>query len=232
MIVIKDNKDKQLKTKVMEQLYWNNWVNGADIVVIVNSGKAILTGRVPSFQAKQIIESHVKAVLGSTEVDNQLKVLLSSNISVSTDDTTALNVINALIWDSEIDAIKIDISVIGGVTTLRGTVDAHWKKFEAENLAYAITGVIDVVNKLAVVPTKKSQDEEIARNIEDALERNINIKAEDVSVIVENGRVTLTGYVYNWAASRVAFSTASHTKGVIKVINALAIRYLDEGAIS
>lgn len=229
MIVIKD---EQLKTKVMDQLYWDDWVNGADVVVIVNSGKVILTGRVPSFQAKQIIESHIKAVSEITEVDNQLKVLLSSNISVPTDETIASNVTNALTWDSEIDAMKIDISVIGGVITFRGTVDAHWKKFEAENLAYAITGVIDVVNELAVVPTKKSQDEEIARNIEDALERNINVEAEDVSVIVENARVTLTGYVYNWAASRAAFSTASHTQGVIKVINALAIRYLDEGAIS
>jgi osmotically-inducible protein OsmY len=55
----------------------------------------------------------------------------------------------------------------------------------------------------------------------------MDVEAGDVNVIVENGRVSLTGFVPNWAAWRAVHNTASHTTGVIMVVDKLVIRYPD-----
>lgn len=220
--------DEELQAKVIEKLHWDDRVNAADVGVTVDHTKVTLRGTVPSYRAKSIAEKDTKEIPGISEVINHLQVEYPSTITVPIDEEIASNVANALSWDPDIDANKIDVSVIGGLLTLRGTVDAYWKKFQAQDIAYAITGVIDIINELAVVPTKIPEDEEIARTIENALERNTFVEAEDVNVVVENGRVTLTGFVPNWAAWRAAHKAASYTKGVVKVVDGLAIRYLEE----
>lgn len=220
--------DEELQAKVIEKLHWDDRVNAADVGVTVDHTKVTLRGTVPSYRAKSIAEKDTKEIPGISEVINHLQVQYPSTIPVPIDEEIASNVANALSWDPDIDANKIDVSVIGGLLTLRGTVDAYWKKFQAQDIAYAITGVIDIINELAVVPTKIPEDEEIARTIENALERNPFVEAEDVNVVVENGRVTLTGFVPNWGAWRAAHKAASYTKGVVKVVDGLAIRYLEE----
>jgi osmotically-inducible protein OsmY len=220
--------DQELQTQVIDKLHWDDRVNAADVGVTVNDAKVTLRGTVPSYRAKALAEQDTKEIEGITEVFNHLQVQYPATIPVPIDEEIASNVVNALSWDPDIDANKIDVSVVGGLLTLRGTVDAYWKKFQVEDIGYGITGVIDIINELAVVPTKKPQDEEIARSIENALERNTFVEAEDVNVVVEDGRVTLTGFVSNWGAWRAAHNVATYTKGVIKVVDGLAIRYLEE----
>jgi osmotically-inducible protein OsmY len=220
--------DEELQTQVIDKLHWDDRVNAADVGVTVNDAKVTLRGTVPSYRAKALAEQDTKEIEGITEVFNHLQVQYPDTIPVPIDEEIASNVANGLSWDPDIDADKIDVSVIGGLLTLRGTVDAYWKKFQVEDIGYGITGVIDIINELAVVPTKKPQDEEIARSIENALERNTFVEAEDVNVVVEDGRVTLTGFVPNWGAWRAAHNVATYTKGVIKVVDGLAIRYLEE----
>lgn len=45
------------------------------------------------------------------------------------------------------------------------------------------------------MPTEQWSDEAIARNIEAALERNVNVDVNDITVEVDNGRVILSGVV-------------------------------------
>ncbi len=80
-------------------------------------------------------------------------------------------------------------------------------------------------NEMGVVPTEQPIDEAIARDIEAALGRNINVNVEDVTVEVENGVVTLTGTVPTWAAWRAAYNTAIYTSGVVDIVDQLVIRY-------
>lgn len=219
--------DEELKTIVVDKLRWDDRVNAAEVNVIVENRKITLKGTVSSYRAKRIVEDDVREVAGIIEIDNQLQVQYPLMTPLATDEEIALNVMDALTWNADIDASKINVSVIGGFLTLQGVVDAFWKKFQAQDTAHGISGVIDVVNELAVVPTKEAQDEEIAKCIGNALERNMDVEAGDVNVIVENGRVSLTGFVPNWAAWRAVHNTASHTTGVIMVVDKLVIRYPD-----
>ncbi|MBD2773713.1 BON domain-containing protein [Iningainema tapete] len=219
--------DEELKTIVVDKLRWDDRVNSAEVSVVVDDCKVTLTGAVSSYKAKHKVEEYVREVAGIIEIDNQLRVQYPPITSILTDEEIVSNVMNALTQNPDIDANKINVSVIGGLLTLQGTVDAFWKKFQAENTAYGITGVIDVVNEIAIVPTKEAEDEEIARSIENALERDMDVEAEDVNVIVENGRVSLIGFVPNWAAWRAAHNTTSCIKGVTMVMDGLVIRNLD-----
>lgn len=60
------------------------------------------------------------------------------------------------------DATNVDVSVSGGVLTLEGTVDAHWKVPFAQNKVSGLRGITRIENKLAVVPAKTVADEELA----------------------------------------------------------------------
>ncbi|MUG91414.1 BON domain-containing protein [Scytonema sp. UIC 10036] len=219
--------DEEMRTIIIDNFALDDRVNTAEVSVVVDNSRVTLTGTVSSYRAKRIVEEDVREVVGILKINNQLWVQYPLMTPVLTDEEIASNVANALTRNPEIDDNKIDVSVIGGLLTLHGTVDAFWKKFQAEDIAYSITGVIDVINELAVVPTKNAQDEELAKCIENALERNMDVEAEDVNVIVENSRVSLIGFVPNWAAWRAAHNTASYTTGVIMVVDKLAIRYPD-----
>jgi osmotically-inducible protein OsmY len=67
------------------------------------------------------------------------------------------------------------------------------------------------------VPTKKQSDAAIAEAIVAALNRNKWIDPNRIDVVVENGVVTLSGTVMNWAARRGANDIAAYTPGVVDI---------------
>ncbi len=59
--------------------------------------------------------------------------------------------INDRLWmDGQLDASDIDVSVDNGVVTLDGFVDSRWAKRRADDLAWMVPGVYDVLNNLKV----------------------------------------------------------------------------------
>ncbi len=61
-----------------------------------------------------------------------------------------------LIGDSKTPERKINVDVVDGAVTLRGTVDTAEAKTEAERVAKETDGVKKVTNQLKVVPVAKS----------------------------------------------------------------------------
>lgn len=215
--------NQEIKTRVIDQLKWDDRVDASDIGVTIDDGYTRLDGSVTSYRAKMAAEDDARSVLGTRKIDNQLQVQLPPTITAPTDSEITANVKNALLWNPYIDSEKINVSVTGGTVTLSGTVDAYWKKFQAEDDAYWVIGVLDIINEIAVVPSQRFRDEAIAQAIERALERSINVNVNDVTVEVSDGVVTLSGMVPTWAAWRAAYNSAMYTSGVIDVIDQLAI---------
>lgn len=79
-------------------------------------------------------------------------------------------------------------------------------------------------NRIAVVPSETIDDALIADEIVHALDRNVHTDASAINVKVENGSVTLSGFVSNLQAEQSAISIARHTAGVRDIVNLIEIR--------
>lgn len=215
--------NEKLKKDVIDQLYWDSSVDASQIKVEVADGVVTLTGTVPSYGNRIAAESDAWAVRGIRDVRNDLIVRLDPPETPQTDADIQRNVSSLLAWTPDIVGLDIQVTVQNGEVTLEGVVDQFWKKWKAENLVHNLSGVIDVVNHLTVVPTEDVVDKEIAMQIENALDRDAHMFADEVTVEVEDGKVSLTGTVPSWYARWRAFDIAAVTPGVTHVDHELEI---------
>ncbi len=211
-----------IKKNIVDNLYWDTRVDASNIKVEVDDGKITLKGTVPSYSASMAVADNVWMVSGVKEVENNLEVTYSTEVSVPSDEEIKDNIQKSLFWDTEILADEIEVTVEQGIVTLEGTVDSYWKKQRVEEDA-DLTGVLSVVNEISVVPTADVVDEDIAEDVTKAIERNSLINVDDITVKVEDGKVTLTGTVSDWRAFTAAENSAFYTLGVIEVDNQLIV---------
>jgi hyperosmotically inducible protein len=216
--------DEVIKTDVVDHLHWDSRVDASNIKVTVDGGRVTLSGEVPSYSARIAAVDDARSVMGVTSVHNLLKV---NYPSMPSDEELVSNITSRLFLNPYLLSYKFDVSVDRGWATLEGTVDAYWKKIEAENEASSVRGVTGVTNKIAVVTTedeaKKPVDEAIAEDVVNAITRNYKVNIDDVDVKVEDGDVILTGAVPTWEARAAAYRSAIYTFGVTHVDNNLAV---------
>ena len=214
---------EEIKKDVVDQIFWDDSVDAADIQVEVLGGQVTLTGHVPNYAARADAALDAEAVPGVRGVDNRITVEIPAAPVVPNDADIRASAQSVLRWRPGFDTAKIDVDVNEGILTLTGNVDAYWKRYDAEEAVANLSGVIDVVNELTVVPTKRIEDEVIADDVERALDRNLLVAADDVTVKVENGEVALTGTVPTITARRAAGTAAAYTAGILSVENNLTV---------
>lgn len=218
-----DRRDEDIKKDVVDQIYWDNRVNAADVKVDVLNGQVTLSGSVPSLTARSNAIADAWVIDGVQNVFDRLTVFYPNDFEVPTDEEIRESVENSLRWNVDIYSADIEIYVEGGIATLKGTVDAYWKKWKAEDLASGVRGVIEVKNELTIVSSGRWLDRDIAIDIEEALDRNPSIDSEDITVKVEDGKVIMTGVVPSWYVRSQAENVARHTAGVVEVDNSLQV---------
>ena len=119
----------------------------------------------------------------------------------------------------------IDASVENGIVTLSGKVTMPYKKTDIERRIARIDGVREVRNSISVLPVSPF-DEELRYKISRAIYGNpsfwtyASMAHPPIHIIVENGRVTLTGVV-NSNVDRMLASSLATGFGEFSVTNAL-----------
>lgn len=216
--------DEMIKKDIVDQLYWNGQIDASDITVSVDDGQVTLTGEVPSYNARQAATRNVWLVDGVQAVDNELTIVYPQPEALPTDAVIKQNILDSFRWNPDLRSYKIDVEVDNGWVTLEGTMDAYWKKLDAESEAFSIRGVVGVRNKIAIVPTEDIADELIAEDVVNAIERNLRVSVDDVDVTVRDGMVTLQGTVSTVDARAAAYNSALYTAGVVDVENRLLVR--------
>jgi osmotically-inducible protein OsmY len=215
--------DEQIKLSVIDQLKWDSRVDISDIDVAVSGGTVKLKGGVPSYRMREIAAMDVLDVDGVTNLANELKVQYNPAAVLPDDEQIKGNIEKMFSWDPEIEPENIAVTVSAGKVTLEGSVNAIWKKLKSQDIASNVTGILQVINKLAVVPTDTYIDQNISETIMAALERNAHVNARDINIKVENQIVTLSGKVPGWKAYHAAHDTALYTRGVVQVLNNLVV---------
>ncbi|WP_291287488.1 BON domain-containing protein [Flavobacterium sp.] len=141
---------------------------------------------------------------------------------MKTNEELQRDVQNAIKWEPQLHAAEIGVTAKDGIVTLMGTVDAYYKKIEAENAAKNVDGVKAVVEEIEIKYSSNTKsDEDIANDVLKALTDNWNVPQEKIQIKVEKGWVTLEGQVtwnYQKEAVNKSINPLTGVKGVINRI--------------
>lgn len=221
--------DAELSSEIKQSLKWNVLVDHQDISIAVNDGAVALRGEVDSLAEKnQAVSEAWTHGVDSVDAD-QLEVVVAEE---TTDPEPVVEVSDAeiseaitrdLLTDPRLEDFEIDVEVEDGIATLSGTVANLKAKETAGRIARNTLGVWRVKNILLVRPGDRVSDNAISLDVKSALIRDPFVEKDEVSMYVENGKVTLSGTVDSVFEKRQAADAASRVKGVIALDNALNV---------
>jgi osmotically-inducible protein OsmY len=210
-----------VKNDVEQELRWEPSVCAEKIGVSVNNGVVELDGHVGSFYEKWAAERAALRVVNVTSVASEIIVDLPFD-NVRTDEDIALAVSNHLTWNFQVpDTIKVKVA--DGWVTLLGTADWQYQREEAERVVRSLNGVKAVVNEIELKPKASANGVKI--KIENALKRDAQIEAENITVEAIGNTITLRGRVHSWRERNDAEHAAFGAPGVASVANLLTINY-------
>jgi len=128
--------------------------------------------------------------------------------------------------DGSLVAAGIGVAVTEGVVTLTGQLPSYWQKANAEYDVERVHGVHGIVNliEVHVSSDRKVTDTDIATAAVEALERNSQVPADQVTVKVCDGWVTLTGTVEYDYQRRAATLSVRDLRGVTGVANGIYLK--------
>jgi len=145
---------------------------------------------------------------------------------MKTDAQLQQDVMNELKWEPTIQSAEIGVAVKDGVVTLSGNVDSYGKKWAADRAAKRVFGVKAVTEeiKVTLAGSYKRADKEIAQLATNVLYWNLWVPSERVKVMVQDGRITLSGDVDWYYQKQHAEDAVRHLVGVLGVINSITIK--------
>ena len=184
--------DKALRQAVIDELDFEPSIDAAEIGVMAERGVITLTGHVRSYTEKLTAEEVAKRVKGVKGLAMEIEIR-HPTARKTADDEIARRAVDLLDWNVSIPSERIQVEVEHGWLTLTGDVDWHYQKQMAENAVRQLADIAGVTNLIAIRPTTASADVKV--EIDNALKRNGELRADDIRVSVENGRVTLEGEV-------------------------------------
>jgi osmotically-inducible protein OsmY len=118
----------------------------------------------------------------------------------------------------------LEVTVEDGVVTLTGQVISLSHRRLAGVIAWWVGGCRDVVNLLELVPAEADGDDEIIEALHLVLETDPRLRAEQITINVENQRITLGGWVATEAESRQAEQDAWCLDAIEGVVNHIEVR--------
>jgi len=116
----------------------------------------------------------------------------------------------------------VKVSALGGSVTLSGNVASAGAKQDLIADTLKVEGVKEIISELNI--GKAESDQKLAERIAEQMRRSTYFTVfDDVEIGVDNGVVTLTGYVTQPIKSEDLARRASHVDGVQEFVNKLEV---------
>jgi hyperosmotically inducible protein len=187
--------DSEVRSKVEARLEKSKLARDGEITVAVENGAVTLEGAVATVAARRAAEK--AALKESRVVENRVRVVPEERADKDIVKDVRSEILRYpfyTIFDS------VNLAVNDGVVTLSGSVQRPNRKSEIEASIADVRGVREIKNEITVQPVSIFDDRlraELTRKIygsEDFVQYG-NQANPPIHILVEHGRVTLTGYV-------------------------------------
>jgi hyperosmotically inducible protein len=120
-----------------------------------------------------------------------------------------------------------------GVVTLTGTVEDQGQKALAEDTVSNLPGVVSVRNEITLKPSyAEHSDGWIALKIRGRLLVMANVSATDTTVVVNDGRVVLSGTAKNTAQKELTAQYAKDVDGVRSITNEIEVKNSPDSTVA
>ena len=150
------DKRAAMEKKITEMLVEKLGPDARGVRATVVGNKATLTGEVTNNATRELSEEVALAVDGIKKVDNQIKATAEPGFGTkkigqeSKDSKLELEVKNKLGDEIGSHAKGIEVEVVGGWTTLRGTVPDKTRKDLALKAAASVHGITKVIDLIRI----------------------------------------------------------------------------------
>ena len=214
--------DQQIQTEVTRQLQDHHLRRGDNPTVAVTDSTVTLTGQVQSLWEKN------DAIQVARKVDGVRRLISDLTIARAESDKAIAEAITkrVLRYDRYTIFDDVNVGVLNGVVTFSGAVTAPFKADDLVDSASRVQGVQDVKNAFKSLPLSPV-DDGLRSALANRIFRNENLSVygrganPSIHIIVDNGRVTLKGYVDSGFDKQQAETIARLTNGVLGVDNQL-----------
>jgi osmotically-inducible protein OsmY len=208
--------DITLRQNIIDELEFEPSIDAAHIGVAAENGVITLTGHVATYAEKNKIADVVCRVKGVRGLAQEIEVRPRGEHRTA-DDEIAKRALSVIRWNTVIPEGAVLVKVQDGLVTLTGKVEWDYQRNAAKEAVRGLSGVIDVYNKIEVVPVPTAFD--IKKRIEDALKRAAEVEARSITVDVDGfGRVKLEGRVSAWS-ERNAVERAAWSAPGVKIVD-------------
>jgi len=186
-------------------------LHNVNISIQVNQGTAILTGIVNNVAAKHAAEETARHTVGIWRVRNLIKV---RSTDPSTDEALERRVQNALHQHPMIDRYDMIVIARNGTISIEGYLQSPTEILEAIRTAAKVKGVTKILNYLEIKSSSlQKSDEEIWEDIRRSIWWDPHLYDQDITIVVDDGVVTLKGHIPSIIEWRRATQIAKNAGG-------------------
>jgi osmotically-inducible protein OsmY len=210
-----DKNDNDIQKDVMEEMSYDPSVNSKDLNASSENGIVILRGTVQHLYEKTAAVEAAQRVGGVKGVADEIELRLTDDY-LKSDEEIAEAAYRVLVWNYQVPK-EIKLSVEKGWVTLTGVTDWDYQRLAAKEAIRSLTGVKGITNKITLL--KKADFVDIERNIKSALSRTAETEGKKIEVLVEGGKVTLTGKAHSFSEMEDVRLATWNSAGVSQVVN-------------
>jgi hyperosmotically inducible protein len=187
--------DAALRERIEGRLKKAKVEQAGEVTVQVQMGRAVLDGAVTSLEAQRAAEKAARKEV--KEVENRIRVYpeMRPDADIRKD---ASNAILGYPWYSIFDSVEMGVE--DGVVVLKGSVNQPYRKNDIEERVAHVRGVRAIQSDIQVQSASLFDDRlryQVARAIygDQRFVQYAHRADPPIHIIVDRGRITLTGYV-------------------------------------
>jgi hyperosmotically inducible periplasmic protein len=223
--------DSRIESSFKNSFVYKTYLKDEHIKISSKDGVVTLSGDVYNDTHKPMAQDVAEALPGVKSVDNRIEIK-GDRPTENSDTWVSMKVKAALVFHSNVNAHKTEVSVKDGIVTLKGEAATQAQKDLTTEFAKDVDGVKDVNNEMTVAKTPEKPDQTVSENIDDAsitaqvkmsLLSHRSTSVLNTTVTTTAGVVTLGGTAKNAAEKDLVTKLVTDINGVKSVVNTMTI---------